>query len=195
MVSILRRTFYVIWMGLFFWGSQSSAAIFAEIDGIYTSDTFTTATDATYKKTFYSFDLFANLTSKYTVFAGFHLDQINFSEQPTASTEYSLTSQNMGVMLMWVMDKAGTYSLSAGYNLVQKGSYTTTGASETTLDGTGYWGTFGIMPEVAENLYLGVKFLYYQASYSKKLVGTTSSDVSYSRSFISPILGLSFRYH
>lgn len=186
------RKLFIFFAILF--SNQSFASLFLEMDGLYLTDTFTTSTTASNSKTFYSFDIYANLDSKKTLLAGFHVDQLSFIESPTSTTTYTLTSQNMGLMGMWVIGKNGTYSLSGGYSLVANGSYAITGSSTATLTGTSIWSSFGVMPEVAENLYMGFKILYYSVSYSKSTVSTTASDVSYNRTFILPIFGLSWRY-
>jgi hypothetical protein len=173
---------------------KSQAALFGEVSGISLTDTSVAAVDSSYTKTYYAVDIYANLETKKRWFAGFHLDQITFNELPTASSEYNLSSQNMGLMLMYLIDKNGTYSVTLGYNLIQTATYKSPGLSESDLSGSGYWATFGIMPQISPNLYAGMKILYYQANYTKKTESNVSSDVSYSRTFMLPILSLSFRY-
>lgn len=173
---------------------RASAALFADLSGLYITDSFTTATSATNSKMYYSLDIFANLDTKKRWMAGFHVDQISFTESPTSATTYTLTSLNMGLMGLVLLNRTGSMSLSGGYNLVANGTYSVTGESGRTLTGTSIWAAYAVMPEVSENLFVGVKLLYYQVSYSKSTVTTTATDVSYSRTFIAPILGLQYRY-
>ncbi len=179
---------------LIFCAQNTLAALFAELSGISLTDASTTSVDSAYTKLYYSVDIYANLDTKKTLFAGFHYDQISFTDQATASSEYSLSSQDMGLMGMWIMDKAGTYSLTLGYNLIQTGSLSMTGSTDADLSGSAYWGSLGITPQLGNSIYAGIKLLYYQANYTKKTVGSTFTDVSYSRTFMLPIFSISFRY-
>lgn len=184
----------IVFSILLFCAQNSSAALFAELSGISLTDASSTTVESSYSKLYYSLDIYANLDTKKTLFAGFHYDQISFTDQATAASTYGLTSQDMGLMGMWIMDKAGTYSLTLGYNLIQTGSLTATGATAADLSGSAYWGSLGIMPQLGNSFYAGIKLLYYQANYNKKTVGSTFTDVSYSRTFMLPVFSMSFRY-
>lgn len=199
----LNRSAYLFecnWLSFYFlllfslFGINAESAVFAEANGLYLTDTFKNSSDASYSKSFYMLDVFANLENKKKWYAGLHVDQINFSENPTTSTSYTLTSTNLGIMFLYLLDKDGTFSVSAGYSLVANGTYQATGASELKLSGSNYWVTLGVMPQVAENLYMGLRWAYYVVSYNKSTVGSTATDVSYSRTLMMPLLGISWRY-
>ncbi len=172
----------------------ANAGIYAELNGLYGSDTFTTTTNASYSKTYYALDIHANLENKARFYGGFHVDQVNFTEQPNSSTTTTMSSLNMGPMFMWVMDHKKTYSLAAGYNLLANGSLTTTGSNSTTLSGSGLWGSFGVMPEISDNLYIGFRLTYQSFTFNKATTGGATTDVSYARSLIFPTFALAWRY-
>lgn len=171
--------------------SRAYAGLFGELNLFYNTDTFATDTTSTSSKTFYALDIYANLESKHYLFAGFHVDQVNLQESPSG-TQTSFSSQNMGPMFLWLIDKRKTYSFAAGYNLVAKGSYNN-GTQTETLAGTGIFATIAAMPEVAENFFIGIKLNYYSLSYPKSTVDTTTTDVSYSRTLIFPSISMAWR--
>lgn len=171
--------------------SRAFGGLYGELNAFFNTDSFTTTTSNSNSKMFYALDIYANLESKHYLFAGFHVDQVNFQET-VSSTQTSLTSLNMGPMFLWVMDRQKTYSLSLGYNLVAKGTYAI-GSSSEAVTGTGIFATLSAMPQLSENFYFGIKLNYYSLSYSQSTVGTTATPVSYSRSLIFPSIGLSWR--
>jgi len=170
------------------------AGVYGEVNGYYSSDIFTTATTATNSKTYYSLDIHSNLENKSRFYAGFHVDQVNLIEENGAASSSTLTSLNMGPMAMWVIDHRKTFSLAAGYNLLANGTYTVTGSSAATLTGTSLWGSFGVMPEVTDNLYIGFRVTYYSLSYAKSTTGAAAADVAYTRNLIFPAFALAWRY-
>lgn len=170
------------------------AGMYAEVNGFFSTDTFVTGTNAAYSKTYYALDIHSNLEAKARFYAGFHVDQIATSEEFSAGSVATLTSLNMGPMAMWIMDHRKTFSVSAGYNVIANGVYTPAGGSATTLTGSGLWGTFGVTPEVAENVYVGVRLNYYSLTYIKATTGSSASDVSYSRAMIFPTFSFAWRY-
>jgi hypothetical protein len=167
------------------------AGLHGEVNTFYATDSFKAETSSSESKTYYSFDIYANLNSKGTYFAGFHLDQVALQETAASSTA-RLTSLNMGPMVMWLMDRKKEYGLSLGYNIVANGAYTTSSAS-TTLSGTGLFVSFSAMPEISENFYVGLKLNYYSLSFSRSIDGSTVSPVSFTRTLIFPSLSLAWR--
>jgi hypothetical protein len=173
---------------------SAHAGLYGELNGFYNTDNFTTATSATYSKTYYALDIHSNLENKNRFYGGFHVDQVSFSEQSTPATTTTLTSLNMGPMLMWIMDHKKTYSLAVGYNVLAKGSYSVTGSQSAELSGSSLWGSLGIMPEIADNWFVGFRITYYNLTYTKSTTGSAATDVSYSRGLIFPTFGLAWRY-
>lgn len=173
-----------------------SQAAFAGLHGegsfFYNSDNFTTATTSSQTKMFYGLDLYANLDSKGTYFAGFHIDQVNLQET-SGSTTTSLTSLNMGPMGTWLIDRKKQFGLSVGYNMIANGTLTTATGTSTTLTGTGLFASLSVMPEISENLYFGFKLNYYSLSYSRSIDGNSTSAISYGRSLIFPSFSLAWR--
>lgn len=171
--------------------NPSFAGLFGELSLFYGTDNFTTSSSVQNGKSHYALDLFANLENKYRFFGGFHVDQISVTDTGAVSTTF--TSLNMGPMLMWIIDRKQTFSLAAGYHILSKGSYND-GSATQELTGTGLWASFGIMPEIDEHLFVGVKYNYASYNYTKSLVGSASSDIAYTRALVFPSLSLSWHY-
>jgi hypothetical protein len=135
-----KETMRIVVLVSFLLGSFAAhAGIYGELNGFFSTDTFATATTATYSKTFYALDIHSNLETKARFYAGFHVDQFAATEEAAPGSQATLTSLNMGPMGMWIMDHKKTFSLSAGYNVIATGSYTVTGSSAATLAGSGLW--------------------------------------------------------
>lgn len=173
--------------------SKASAGVFGELNLFYNTDSFKTATTSSSGKTFFALDVYANLETKHRYFAGFHVDSISLTDTTATGTE-TFSSQNMGPMFLWVMDKRKIYSLALGYNLVAKASYNAgTGGEAEALTGTGIFATVAAMPEVSENFFVGLKLNYHSLSFSKSTVSTTATDVSYNRTLIFPSISVAWR--
>ncbi|MEZ0391854.1 MAG: hypothetical protein ACAH59_06545 [Pseudobdellovibrionaceae bacterium] len=182
----------LIFFSSFIFALPVFAGLYGEFNGFYMTDTFVQDTTSQNSKTFYALDVYANLENKHFLFGGFHVDQVNLQENDGTTTK-TLTSLNMGPMLLWVIGKSKIFSWSVGYNLVANGTYND-GTSEKTLTGTGVHSTISAMPEIAENFYLGLKLNYYSLNYNKSVVDNSSSDVTYSRTLIFPSFGMAWRY-
>ena len=171
--------------------SVAQAGLYGTVDALYTTDAFTTTTNADHSRTYIALDLIANIDNNYKYYAGFHVHQYAFTDT-MGTTKSSLSSLDMGPFLKWVIDRKRTFALSLGYNILATGSYNN-GSQNAELSGTSILASFDITPEVSENLYIGVKFNYLAMSYAKSVVGSASSDVSYSRTVIFPSLSISWR--
>lgn len=167
------------------------AGLYGEFDGTYFSDSFTTSTTATNSKTYYGLNIIANLDTKERFYGGFHVSQMSFSDTGTTTT--TMSSLDMGPMLTWVLSQKNTLSLELGVNVTASGQYVH-GSTTETITGMSYYTSLGVMPEFAENWYVGFRLYYYSLTYSKSVVTTTSSDVSYSRALIFPTFSIAWRH-
>lgn len=183
---------FLIFISVWFVSTHCVAGVFAEFNGYLATDSFTTTGSATTSRSFYALDIYANLEKKNRIFAGFHVDQISFSDGDGTTTR-TLTGMNMGPMFLVAINKDQTYTLSAGYLLKATGAYNN-GATSSDLTGTGMFAVLSMMPEFAENWFGGLKLNYYSLSYTKSSVGTTAEDVSYTRTLMFPSIGLAWRY-
>lgn len=171
-------------------GPNAFAGLYGEVGGFFSSDTFTTSSDSTDARTYFSLDLIASLDNKQRFYAGFHVHQLSINTETEEKSEYS--TLDMGPMLMWVIDQKKNFSLTVGYNVTAQATLNN-GDATSDLTGTSLMASVGIMPEVADDLYLGVRINYYNATYSRETIDGATEDVSYSRSIIFPTFVISWR--
>lgn len=182
------------WLSLFTFllvSPLAKAGLYASVDGLYLSDSFTTATSASYSRTNYGFDLMVNVDQNHYWYTGFHANQFA-AQDSQSSTTTQLSSLDMGPFVKWVVDRRRVMVVGAGFNVISKGTYST-GSANSELTGTSLLGSLEIAPEVSENWHIGVKFSYYSIGYTKSTSTSSASDISYSRNLIFPSLVISFR--
>ncbi len=170
---------------------SAQAGLYGEFDGTYLSDTFTTSSSTASSRTYYGLNIIANLDSKERFYGGFHVSQMSFTDTTTTTT--TMSSLDMGPMLVWVLSPKNTLSLELGANVTASGQYVH-GSTTEALTGMSYYASLGVMPEISDNWYVGFRLYYYSMAYSKSVVLTTSTDVSYTRAFIFPTFSISWRH-
>ncbi len=176
-------------------GFRASAGISVGLSGLYISDEFTTATTASNSKTLINGNLLFSIDNKERFYTGFHAHQMTFEETSVSgstTTKNSLTSLDMGPYVLAYIDRKKIFSLGLGYNLLVNGTYTH-GTVNETLTGTSLMGSLSASPEIGKELYLGFDLNYIKVDYVKSTVSSTTSDVSYSRTFILPTISILWR--
>lgn len=168
------------------------AALSVGLDGFINTDDFKSTQTSANSKSFYSLSFLANLDNKKQFYAGFHVGQVSVTET-SGSTTTAFSSLDMGPFIAYMFDQKGSFSLTIGYNVTATGTYND-GTNLANWSGTSILTSFGVMPSFGENFYLGFKINYYSVSYSKEVVSTTASDISYTRALIYPTFGMAWRY-
>lgn len=169
------------------------ANIVTDLSGYYESDSFTTATTAEYSKTYYSLDVLFNVDKDTNIFSGFHAHQISLSEKPSAAVAATtLSSTDLGAVLLYYFNKKRNFFISAGYNISVNGKYST-GSANSDLTGSSIDASLGYVIDFSDNISLGLKWSYINVSYTKSIVSNVTSDVSYSRVLVFP--ALTFVWH
>lgn len=158
----------------------------------YSGDTFTATSQTQTTQYFYNVSaLFAlDRSMRWTVgWTFFGISKAETAESVTSN--YS--SLDMGPALRWNIDKGNMFSLTGAYGYLAKGIYTLDSVSER-WEGTSLFGQFAVQIPVQEGrLSLGLSLNYYAASYSKKIVNSVESTHSAQKSWIFPMLSLTWR--
>lgn len=170
---------------------RSWAGLYPELALFTVSDSFTASTSSTDSSQFFAFDLLAGLDNKSRFYAGFRVHQLSFSSESSTATE-TFSTQDMGPFLLWAIDDKKIFSLSAGFSVIASGLYSN-GTSDSELSGSGYFASFGVMPEISDDWYLGVRLNYVASNYDREVIGSTSSAVGYSRTFLFPSINFTYR--
>lgn len=174
--------FFGVLSGIF---QPRRAEAFVELNTFYTTESFSTGSASTENRMFIDATLgFAiDNQSQYLVGWEYTMHTVN-NQSSTATTAYS--SSQMGPRFLWILNRAKTWSLGVAYLLVTKGTYTTTGTSEA-WTGTAIKADGGYNFVLSEKSMIGLRLNYSSASYTSKLVGsTTYSTVSNAAVYMYP---------
>lgn len=173
--------------------TQVNATIVLDLNGLYYSDSMSASATSSSGRTFYQ------------LFAGFSLDRKDqfqlgwsYSVQTTtdsfASVETTYSSNQMGPGLLWRIDKDRKWRLGIYYHLITTGTYKSGTATEEEWRGWAYSVDIGYQIPITPTFQLAARLNYSSAAYSESFETTSKEDVSYSRSFIYPSVGLTFEF-
>ncbi len=164
----------------------SHAKLLLDVGAGYFSDSVTTSSSDTSKKLVYNFSALLSISKNF--WGGWGYMNMS-SDRSQGATDVQLAGYSMGPAFKYQFGRSRTHSISAVYNLINNATYTTNTSTEE-WSGSGYSFQFAAMPEVRENLFVGFTINYHSVNYSKKVVGSTESSVSYTRTWLYPTLSL-----
>ncbi len=163
-----------------------------DLNTFYFSDSFNNGTTNAANKMIWSAALLLDTSKSKRLYVGWNI--VSASATDSGSTTTTFSSTDMGPKILWVPSKNGNLTVEASYNLIVKGAYSSGGAATASQwSGSSIYASLGYLPEISESLYAGVKLNYYSVAYSKEIVSTTITDVSYSRRWIFPSICLQWR--
>lgn len=163
----------------------AQAGTMVELGGTYLSDSFKTSSST--KSTQYFYNIGVLFTSTKRFWGGWNYS--GYSQNESGSTELKFSSMDTGPYMKWQFGRNEIYSASFAYNILSKAKADVGNGNEE-WSGSSFWLQFGFMPEVKEGLHLGASLNYYAANYSKSVINGTESNVSYSKTWIFPMLSL-----
>jgi len=185
----MKTLFLVI--TLCFISNSASADIMTDFGFAYSADTLNTSASSGNTEYFYNLDILFALDHNRRFNVGWSFYDI--SQTSTASgTSTTYSSFDMGPAFRWQMDKSGTYSATLGYGYLAKGSYNSGSTSET-WSGTSLFAQFAAQAPLGDKFYIGLSLNYYSASYSQKTVSSVESSNSATKSWIFPMLSMTWR--
>jgi hypothetical protein len=166
--------------------SVGQAKLLLEAGAGYFSDAITTSTSDTSTKLVYNVGVLFSINKGF--WGGWSYAGLSYDKM-AASTTTQLIGYGTGPYLKYQFGRGRSYSISMAYNILNTATYTG-GSSSETWSGTSYNLQFAAMPELREGLNVGVTFNYYSATYSKRVIGSTESNISYTRAWIYPTISM-----
>lgn len=109
-----------------------------------------------------------------------------------SGTATTVTTSDNGPTILWNMTKSKIWTLSYTYGMSSKSSYTS-GATTEAWEGTSSLIELGYAPPISETMSLGLRIGSYQTTATKKIVTTTITDISYTRTMLVPMIYFSWR--
>ncbi|MFM6929455.1 MAG: hypothetical protein ACKOX6_13385 [Bdellovibrio sp.] len=166
---------------------KSQAGFLLELNGTYLSDSLKSGTTDSSTRYFYNVGALFNI--KPNLWGGWNYLGISTSESSN-SVATTFSTADTGPYIKWQFGRSQLYSLSMAYNLLSRATYKTGSSTAEAWQGTSFWISFGIMPELGTNLHLGAALNYYSASYTKKTISGSETSASDSKSWIFPTLSV-----
>ncbi|MFN7729601.1 MAG: hypothetical protein ACK5P7_10635 [Bdellovibrio sp.] len=160
--------------------------------GTYVTDDFSQAAATSNSKQFYSAMLMASLDAKERFHVGWSYTSISAASSRTGNNE-SYAATDMGPAFAFWFGKNRNLNLSGAYNIVSKATFEQTGQALKEWSGTSYWVAAGAELEFMKYIHLGGRVVYCGTSMTDQKVGATASSVSVGRTWVVPMLTISFR--
>lgn len=159
----------------------------------YLSDALDVTSDTTAVKVFMDFSVNLDLSKKGDFTIGWAYSIVTISDDDNGtSTTFGLNE--MGPRFGYYLDKEKLWGLFLTYNLQARADYKS-GATDVEWRGSSYKFEIGYRPELTESLHAGMHLIYYTASFSEQLTGSTTFElVSNSRAIIYPAFTISYRF-
>ena len=172
---------------------QGAAAFTLDSNLFYLSDALSITSDTTATKMFADFSVNLDLSKKGDITIGWSYSIISISDE-VSGTETTFGLSEMGPRFGYYIDKERYWGLFLTYNIQSTAKYQS-GATDVEWRGSSLKFELGYRPEILENLVAGMHLIYYAASFSEELTGSTSfSLISNSRSIIYPAFTVSYRF-
>lgn len=176
----------VVAMGLGMVVAEPAQAFF-EGNFFYATDNETFASNNAQTHMIYNFAVGFSIDKAGKYLAGWGYTGDSQTTTTTSATTYSSTQ--MGPRFIFMLDRRKSYSLGLAYYLSTAASYSAAGGSAETWKGTTLLLDLGYNLEVASDTFFAIRLNYSSASYSERLVGsTTYSTVSYNKTLMYPSL-------
>jgi hypothetical protein len=175
---------------LFLTSANAFAGAAFDLNSLYFKDTTTTTAAQSQADTIYAFFAGFSLSSKSRFYLGWNYASYSTTATPTTGLATTYASKQMGPAVMYFLDKDHNWHTSFAYNISTKADYKAGAAAAQKWTGTGMAADIGYQYYFGESFALGVRLNYSKSTYTQKLVGTTATDVSYSKVLIYPSIAL-----
>ena len=172
------------------------AGVSASFLGNLSTDSFTqgtSTTDTADSRQWLGASLTATLDSKESFWVGWAFDQVGSVHSLGSATD-TYSAQETGPIFTYLFGKGHVWNLSLAYNVLSNATYSQTGQQDKTWTGTSYYAAFGPELELFKNVQFGARIIYYSANYAKQTIGSAASGVSVSRSWVMPLITISYRH-
>lgn len=183
----MKTSKILLFLLLFLTTSKVHAGLF-DFSGFYFSDTFSNGTSSTYNRTFFDVCLATSLTKD--LYVGW--DYVSTSATDNPGTAETLTSTQMGLKFFYFFGHSKTWRLAAAYNLSTTGSYTGASTSGATWKGTSIEADFGAAVPISESAKFTLRLNYVSLTFADQFVGAAYTQISSTRAFIYPSLGVTW---
>jgi hypothetical protein len=171
---------------------EPAKATYLDLNLLYFSDQFTAATETKIGRTQYDLGLGFDITKSRQLVLALDTGSSSLTDANGTST-INFTVTDLGLKLIYFLDKAKGFSFSLTYNLISTAKYND-GSTESEFRGSSIKTDFGYNFWLAESFALGIKFFYYSATFKESIANNTITNIAYKRTLIYPSLSLVYNY-
>lgn len=175
-------------------GMKAQSAALIDFNYALSTDknTIDSTNSTSISKSLYNFCIAFSLDSKKSFYFGWGLYNVA-TKDDVNQQKSNYTTQDMGPYFRYEFGKSKMYYLGLVYGIQAKTAFDSGGTAEEWL-GTNYLIQLGVDPEISDSLTANFSFNYFSGSASKKVVSSVQSEVSYSKAFMSPSIGLTYKW-
>lgn len=155
-------------------------------------NTVETTTSSASTKSLYSFNLGFSIDNKKSFYFGWGLYSV-ITKSELSQQEANYTTQDMGPYFRYEFGRSQLVYAALTYGIQTKTAFNTGSADEDWL-GTNYLLQVGVKPEISDSFTANFSLNYFTGSAKKKVVSSFESDVSYTKTFMCPSIGLAYKW-
>lgn len=140
----------------------------------------------------YVFNLGFTINQKKSFYIGWSLYNVATKDEVNQQKS-NYTTQDMGPSLRYEFGRSSMYFINFIYGIRTQTAYDSGGTAEQWL-GTNYLLQLGVAPEIADGVQVSFAFNYFSGGAAKKLVSDVQTSVSYSKAFMTPTVGINYKW-
>lgn len=190
----MKRLIPVVLVLNFIFSSMAKADALIGFDYILFTDktTVETSTSAASAKTMYLINIQFTVNQRKSLFVGWGLYNVATKDEVNQQ-ESNYATQDMGPSLRYEFGRSGLYFINFVYGIRTVTTYDSGGTAESWL-GTNYLAQLGVNPAISENFYISFAFNFFTGAAITKVVSSVQTDVSYSKAFMTPTVGMNYKW-
>ncbi len=155
-------------------------------------NTVESTTSSASSKTMYLINVQFGVGQKKSFFIGWALYNVG-TKDDVNSQKSNYSTQDMGPSFRYEFGHGGLYFINFVYGIQTKTAYDSGGTADAWL-GTNYLLQFGVSPEISESFSVSFAYNMFTGTAKTKVVSSVQTDVSYSKAFMAPTLGLIYKW-
>ena len=170
------------------------AEVIFKSEGVYFQNQLAASSTPYCTTSYFDFSPSLTLSQKSFFFAGLILSSFSTSEKDISGATTFWAEQNIGLTFGAYLGDQKQFSLAGSYMLISNSTYKAGSSSTESLLGTGNTSKASYLSMISKRMKLSVSLLYAQNNYTSSRIGTTINNVSRTKSYFLPIMGVQYTF-
>lgn len=189
----------VNYIALVFFGTVLSygpafSEVILKMEGVYFQNFLVSSNNPNSNLSYFDFSTNLTLSSRSRYFVGLIFSTYASTEKDSSSVTTYWLEQNTGLSTGFYLGKRKQLSISGSYMLIANSSYKVGASAAETWSGNGYSGKITYYADYSEKLKISLSFIYAQNNYLTARSGSTITNVSKSKTYLLPVLGVQYTF-